>query len=214
MERLRTHSALEQEVISRRNIFQSLAGGVILAPLLVFGHACEFLSARLTVLDTSRQVELRITADYGGNPMLPDESAAHAALQETLRVEHDGKTSKLSELAPLEIRKATQWDESMPASIAPPPDGQSHQLLIATWRWEPDSPEITFSVPKASVHDILLWRRLPQEETKSMLLIAGDRSIPLPMPSAGSRTILFMMGGGVLSLCAGLIFFGRRSRRA
>jgi len=171
-------------VIPLRLIIQSLTGGVILAPLLAFGHACEFLSARLDTFPGSRQIELSITADYGGNPLLADESAARAALLSILLVEHSGKTSTLSELSAIDITHATQWDETMPASISQLPDGQQHQLLVAHWRWLADSPEIVFGVPRSSVHDVLLWQKVPGKEPRSMLLIAGDRSRPIALVAA------------------------------
>lgn len=147
-----------------------------MAPLLVFSHGCEFLCARLDQSADGCAVHLRITADYGGNPMLTYVAAARSALQEVLRVEHGGISSRLADLAPLQIEPATQWDDAMPATVTPPPDGQTHQLLVARWTWRPDVSEIRFSVAKDSVHDVLLWRERSDGESQSMLLIAGDQS--------------------------------------
>lgn len=195
--------------------FLILLGGATLAPSFVFGHACEFLSARLNLIHDKHQVELRITADYGGNPMLPDVTAAQKALEEVLHVELQGKSYRLTELAPLQIEKATQWDTSMPASISPPPNGQEHQLLIATWRWEASQPEIAFSVPRESVHDVLLWQQLPgEQDAKSMLLIAGDRSKSLTVhpPISGKAFTTWSLFAG-LAFCSGLTFFWRNRRK-
>ena len=46
-----------------------------MAPLCVFGHAIEFLTARLTLLPGA-EVRLEVTADHAFNPLIPDQGAA------------------------------------------------------------------------------------------------------------------------------------------
>ena len=205
---------------SRRPIITLLAGGAVLAPLLAFGHACEFLAAGLQVTPAG-EVELQITADYGGNPMIADEEAARAAVLSILRVEHGGRTSALGDVAPLRIERRSQWDPATPASFSPPPDGQEHQLITATWRWRPDAPEIRFKVPDGSHHDVLLWRReadpQPGAETKWTLMIAGDQSPVIVMPQKNPGPA--MLWGGIAGLCLILMLLvprlrGRRPRPA
>jgi len=158
-----------------------------LAPLFAFGHACEFLVARLEV--KTGAVALEITADYGANPLIADEDAARAAVKRILQVRANGQPRSLEDLAPMRLERRTQWDAEAPASFSPPPDDQEHQLLTATWRWQPDGTEIAFAVPKGSHHDVLLWTRdehLPGRQAKWMLLIEGESTPVIPIQHNGS----------------------------
>lgn len=161
----------------RKSILCMLAAGAVLAPLLAWGHACEFLVARLEV--TPDRVNLEITADYGGNPLLPDETAAREAVKSILEVHLGGQVRRLEDLEPVKLEKRTQWDPETPASLAPPPDGQEHQLITGLWSWRPHTDFITLAVPKKNLHDVLLWTRdekLPGKDARWMLLIEGDKT--------------------------------------
>lgn len=153
----------------------------LLFPSSLLGHGCEFLSARLSLLENNSVIELLITADYSGNPLLTDAEAARQALHEVLHIEHQGKTKRLSELASLDIQPSSDWQGALPASLIPPPDGLTHQLLRARWRWQPDVSEVRFSIPQGCVHDVLLWQQEPGQETRSTLLITGDVSPVIPI---------------------------------
>jgi hypothetical protein len=180
-------------VTALRCILRYLAGGVMLAPPLVDGHGVEFISARLRIVDEA--VELRLTADYGGNPMLADESAARAVLPEVLQVEHDGRCLRLSELAPLQMERSSQWDEALPVSLSPAPDGLAHQLLVGIWRWQADAAikELRFVVPNTSIYDVLLWKQEAGEEVKTMLLIAGDRTPAISLTHKSQLGLAWIM---------------------
>ncbi|MBB5035927.1 hypothetical protein [Prosthecobacter dejongeii] len=152
-----------------------LAGGAVMAPLFAFGHACEFLVARLEVKNGTLQLE--ITADYGGNPLLADEAAAREALRKILQVRSKGQGRTLEELSPLKMERRTDWDPQAPTAFAPAPDGQPHQLLTALWQWRADVADLTLAVPEGSLHDVLLWTRdehLPGKQAKWMMLIEGE----------------------------------------
>lgn len=181
----------------------------LLSPSPLLGHGCEFLSARLSLLENNSVVELLITADYSGNPLLTDEKAARQALHEVLRIEHQGKTKRLSELANLDIQPSNDWHGAMPASLIPPANGLTHQLLKAHWRWQPDVSEIRFSIPEDCVHDVLLWQQEPGAEVKSTLLITGDVSpaITISLPSRRPHWGWFI---GTALLLATLIKLWRR----
>jgi hypothetical protein len=198
-------------------ILHLLVGGAIMAPLLAFGHACEFLVAKMEV--RQGMVQLEITADYGGNPMLPDETAAREAVQRILQVHTAGQSHPLQDLAPLTFERRQQWDPATPASFAPPPDGQSHELITARWRWQPTVNEVTFSVPKGSPNDVLLWTtaaHLPGKQVQWMLLIEGDSSpvIAIPQPPSTSRSQWWWSPLTLFALAAVLLFVRSRRSRA
>ena len=94
-----------------RSIFILAAGGAILAPLCVFGHGAEFLSAKLTLLPEA-EVLLEITADYGGNPLIADEAIAQEALIDPVRLRRGESLVPLAELSAASI---TQHDKTQAA---------------------------------------------------------------------------------------------------
>jgi hypothetical protein len=171
-------------------------------PRLSFAHGYDFLSARLDLLNDGSLIELTLTAEYGGNPMLPDIATATQALQEVLHIESRGQAHRLNDLAPLTLHQTTQQEGVLPPSIAHAEDGQDHQFLQAHWRWVPDIAEVAFSVPKTSLHDVLLWRSLPTGETKSMLLLSGDisKSIPVNPPQHPSLLMVWLLVAMLLIL--------------
>lgn len=162
-----------------RSIFILAAGGAILAPLCVFGHGAEFLSAKLTLLPEA-EVLLEITADYGGNPLIADEAIAQEALIDPVRLRRGESLVPLAELSAANITQHENWAEFAPASYLPSEtEAQPHNLITAAWRWRSSEPEIVFEMPKGKLHDVLLWTRdqtNPDAPPKWMLLLAGDRS--------------------------------------
>ncbi|MDZ4289865.1 MAG: hypothetical protein U0984_18010, partial [Prosthecobacter sp.] len=160
-----------------------LAGGAVMAPLFASGHACEFLVAKMQI--SEGVVQLEITADYGGNPMIPDEDTARAAVQKILQVHQGGQPKSLEDLAPLAFERRQQWDPATPASFSPAPDGQAHELLTAVWRWQPKTHEVAFGVPDGSPNDVLLWttaEHLPGKQVQWMLLIEGEKTPMIQVP--------------------------------
>ena len=162
-----------------RSIFILAAGGAILAPLCVFGHGAEFLSAKLTLLPEA-EVLLEITADYGGNPLIADEAVAKEALMDPVRLLRGESLVPLAELSAASITQHDNWAEFAPALYLPSDaETQAHTLITAAWRWRSSEPEIVFEMPKGKLHDVLLWTRdqtNPDAPPKWMLLLAGDRS--------------------------------------
>lgn len=160
------------------------AGGAILAPLCALGHGTEFLSAKLTLLPDS-EVLLEVTADYGSNPMLADEAAALDALADPVRLRQHEKLVPLASLAAASISTHQNWAEFAPAAHQPSDiKDESHSLITSSWRWLSTDAEIVFEMPRGKFHDVLLWTRdsaHPEAEPKWMLLLAGDRSRPIPI---------------------------------
>ena len=145
-----------------------------LTPQMGRAHGTEFIMTRMSLLEDDRVIELRLVVDYLGNPLVPDAAAAHDALQNALLIRHGGKTTPFTDLAPLEFHQESTWEDAVPASLLPPPDGQDHSLLAGIWRWKPDAAEIAFTVAKGNRHDVLIWQQPPGGETKSVLLLGGD----------------------------------------
>ena len=162
-----------------RSILILAAGGAILAPLCVFGHGAEFLSAKLTLLPEA-EVLLEITADYGGNPLISHEAAAKEALIDPVRLRRGESLVPLAELSAANITQHENWAEFAPASYLPSEtEALPHTLITAAWRWRSSEPEIVFEMPIGKLHDVLLWTRdqtNPDAPPKWMLLLAGDRS--------------------------------------
>ena len=182
-----------------------------MAPLLAFGHACEFLTAKLDVREGT--VHLEVTADYGGNPMIEDEASAREAVRTVLQVVANNRQSALEELAPLRFERRRQWDAATPASFSPPPDGQEHQLLTAVWQWRTGAADVAFAVPKGSPNDVLLWttaKHLPGKQVQWMLLITGESSpsIAIPNVAPGKRWWWLLVSFALIAA----VFLARRTR--
>ncbi|MBL9177181.1 MAG: hypothetical protein JNM65_03895 [Verrucomicrobiaceae bacterium] len=157
---------------------------ILNAPLCVFGHGAEFLSAKLTLLPDA-EVLLEITADHGGNPLIVDESAAKDALLDPIRLRRDDALVPLAQIASASISQHDNWAEFAPASYLPSEtESQPHALTTSAWRWHSETPEIVFEMPKGKLHDVLLWTHDgadPATPPKWMLLLAGDRSKAIPV---------------------------------
>lgn len=166
----------------------------------------------MNVSEDQSQIELRLGIDYLGNPMIVDEAAARAALEQALNIHHGEKVSRFTDLAPLVLESSGTWEDTLPDSLQPPDDGQPHQILIGTWRWKADAQAISFSVAKGNRNDVLLWRPSEKvsEEIQSTLLLGGDVSPPLifePPPTFWRFT------GWVLPFSVLAVVIGLRFRR-
>jgi len=185
----------------------------LLTPLFVSAHGTEFIMARMNVIEDQSLIELRLGMDYLGNPMIADEAAARAALQEALHVRHGGKTTRFTDLAPLTLESSSSWEDTMPDSLQPPNDGQPHQIMIGTWRWQADAESISFTVAKGNRNDVLLWQQAGDGEVKSTMLLGGDISpaLTLAQPPASWKNKGWMIPASVL---AGIIIIRFKRRRA
>jgi hypothetical protein len=175
-----------EEVMMRlaRSILILAAGGAVLPPLCALGHGAEFLSAKLTLLPDA-EVLLEITADYGSNPLIMDEAAALDALTDPVRVRQQEILVPLARLGTAKISQHHNWADYAPAAYLPSgTEGEAHTLITSAWRWRSAEPEIVFEMPKGKLHDVLLWTQdttQPEAPPKWMLLLAGDRSRPIPI---------------------------------
>jgi hypothetical protein len=182
----------------------------VLAPLFVSAHGTEFIMARMNLIEDQSLIELRLGLDYLGNPMIADEAAASAALQEALHVRHGEKITRFTDLAPLTLESSSSWEDTMPDSLQPPDDGQPHQIMIGTWRWKADVLDISFTVAKGNRNDVLLWRQPPQGELQSTLLLGGDVSPVLSFPSPSAKASTYWPALGSCTILCLLALFRRR----
>lgn len=152
---------------------------ILTYPLGAFGHGAEFLSAKLTLLPDA-EVRLDVTADFGGNPLIADETEARKALQDPVRLRQADKLLTLTELAAPRLSQHQNWADFAPAAYLPSDtETQPHALITASWQWRSETPEIVFEMPKGRLHDVLLWTHDdadPSAQPKWMLLLAGDKS--------------------------------------
>lgn len=169
---------MECEEVMCRPLWTAIfaAGGAVLAPLCASGHGLEFLTAKLTLLPDA-EVQLEVTADHAGNPLVQDEAAARAAVASPLHVKHGETWVSLNSLAKPSLNSHADWAGCAPPSLPPPPPDAQHALITATWRWQHMTDTVSFTVPKGNLHDVFLW----QAETSGtpnaprwMLLLAGD----------------------------------------
>jgi hypothetical protein len=155
----------------------------------------EFLVAKLET--GPGEVRLEITADYGANPMISDESDAKRAIRTVLRV---GEKA-LEDLAPMSIEHRRAWDPAMPAYQ----EGSNHELLTGVWQWKGCPPEVGFNVPSGSPNDVLLWttaEHLAGKGAKWMMLIAGDKTPPIVVKSKSRHWVLLTTAFGLMAIAA------------
>lgn len=182
----------------------------LLTPLFVRAHGTEFIMARMNLIEDQSLIELRLGIDYLGNPMIADEAAARAALQEALQVRHGEKTTRFTDLAPLILESSSSWEDTMPDSLQPPDDGLPHQIMIGTWRWKVDAQDISFTVAKGNRNDVLLWRQPPQGELHSTLLLGGDVSPVVTLSSPAAIVSPYWPALGTSTIVCLIALFRRR----
>lgn len=193
-------------------------------PLLASGHGAEFLDARVDALPGG-VIELRITADFGGNPMIADETEARTALADAMRLESaTGEESwRLDALAPLTLVRSDAPDPVSPMPRGPIDPAQPHQLLTAQWRWTSQQAAARFVVPETSSQTVLLWQHEPgkQEAPRWVMLLPGERSPALALnheasagaPDAQRLPVWWLAGGGLVAGLAGAVWISRVNSR-
>lgn len=188
-------------------------GGALLAPLFASAHGTEFLLGKLTLAPDALRLEL--TADCEGNPMIADRAEAEKILPAALRMRIGDSTNTLGSLASLKLEERTKFDETAPLPPGTFDNSISHRLLTAVWQWTPEraSLPVRFTVPKGSVHDVLLWvvdPSTPKEPPRWMVLLGGDATPEIVVPSRGRWIGRWWLAGG--GAC-GLVLIGWFWRR-
>lgn len=209
---IRCPSAPQHITAGGTGMFPLLLFACVFAPLFVCAHGTEFIMARMNLIEDEDQslIELRLGIDYLGNPMIADEAAARAALQEALYIRHGEKTTHFTDLAPLTLESSSSWEDTMPDSLQPPDDGLPHQIMIGTWRWKADAQDVSFTVAKGNRNDVLLWRKPPQGEIHSTLLLGGDVSPPLTLSTPAASVSPYWPTLGTSTIVCLIALFRRR----
>lgn len=137
--------------ILRLQFLLKLTGGaIIMAPLLAWGHACEYLVARMET--EGARIRLEITADYGANPLIADETEARHAIRSILQVlPPAGSPRSLEELAPLKLEHRSAWDPEAPASLSPLQTGSPTSFSPACGSGSLRIPPSGWPCPKAII---------------------------------------------------------------
>jgi hypothetical protein len=172
----------------------------LMLPVAGFAHSTEFIFAKVTPGEGKVNVEL--TADYGGNPMLEDETAARAILSKLLRVHLGRANTPLTKLTRLSFEERTQFDPSTP--IPPDPVGESHphQLLCAVTSLQCNTDKLAFEVEMDSGQTVILWKppESPGAQPRWVFLLPGEISPEIQLPRSPRP--------GWVSACIGIGIFG------
>lgn len=189
-------------------VIRHFAGALVLLPLFAFGHSSEFLDAKF-FFDDSGKAHIEITADYGGNPMLSTKEEADAALRAAIAASIEGNEHPLNEFAPLTIAPRDKSDPDSPMPNGPEDPNTPHQLLTASWSWQPDAKTLNFMVPKQSNQTVIFWMKEPGvKEPRWMMLMPGEHTPAIPVPP---RPRLWTWLGGVFMAILGLLWLKNRS---
>lgn len=187
-----------------------------MAPLCAFGHAIEFLTAKLTLLPGA-EVRLEVTADHAFNPLIPDQAAAMEALTSPVEVQTGGVWHSLGEMGAPQVVSHADWERYAPPNLPPPPPEAVHALVTASWQWRHPEHEVMFRVPKGRMHDVFLWQPgngKGEGSCQWMLLLAGDvtKGIPVrPISAMGLWGVFWVVVVGI-SILGGWTLRRRRLR--
>lgn len=213
MEQLRPRPALDRHGQVKPAVWVLL--GWLLAAGPAWGHAGTFILAK-GIPDDSGTFTLELTVDYGQHPLLTDRQAAVGALQEILRVETAAGPVPLPALANGVLTDSATPDPELPLPKEPEDAERPHRLVVMRYVWQPDTPEVRFSVPRGNPYDVLFWLSGPGQTSGKAptwrILIAGDQTPPIPVPRpAPAAAGRFALAGLLLSgVVAGL--WWRRKR--
>ena len=151
-------------------------------PASSFGHATEFILAKVTPHPGGLDVE--VTADYGGNPMLTNEAEAREVLSHLLRVRTGNEDASLTSVATPRFEERTTFDPTTPIPLDAEGESHPHQLLWAGWSWKCRPGKIAFEVEKDAGQTVILWTpsETPGGKTHWVFLMPGELSPQLVIP--------------------------------
>lgn len=89
----------------------------------------------------------------------------------------------------MDMARTDQPDAESPMPRAPVDPSLKHELLRATWQWQPTSPGLRFVVPAESNQTTLFWMHEPErEKVRWMMLLGGDVTPWIAVPVAAAIT--------------------------
>jgi hypothetical protein len=189
----------------------------MLAPARLLAHGSEFILAKIVTPGGGR-LQLELSADYLGNPMLGTEEAARTALAKVLAVRVGDKVLPIDSLAPLTFQKRADFDPDAPIPRSPADGSEQHAVLAASWSWKPGAESVSFEVPKGVPHSVIAWKHelgQPAAEVRWAILIEGDRSPPVAIPRPVTSPWMIAGFGSLAAVVvvAPFAWARRRSRR-
>ncbi len=160
--------------------------GVLAAlPSLAHGHGAEFLFAQLTFCRDGA-CELKLTADYVGNPMIQSEEEARTIIAHLFHIREGERITPMQQLGAPAFTKHTRLDPSTPTFQSAGNVESENHLITGLWRWRPSMPSFTLEIPRDQYHDALLWtvdeRQPPQPQNRWVMLLSGDESPVITPP--------------------------------
>jgi hypothetical protein len=157
------------------------AGAASLAPLKASGHSSEFILVKVT--PENGGVQLEMTADYGGNPMIASEEEAREALTHLFRVRIGARTRELGALAPVRLERRAHFDPAAPIPHDPETDAEAHQLLCGVWWWRCTAAKIAFELPESVGQSVILWTQAGgAAKPRWVFMVGGDVSPAIVIP--------------------------------
>lgn len=167
--------------VGRRSLAVLLILGCSLIPAATFGHSTEFILAKVT--PRPGRVEVELTADYGGNPMLASVDEARAVLSKILRVKFGDRVSDLVSEAPLHFEERTKFDPTAPIPTDPTTGAEAHHLLCAFWSAKCPASKVTFVMPSDAGQSMILWTtpESPGKPPRWVFLLPGETSPEIPI---------------------------------
>lgn len=175
----------------------------LLAASCAFGHSTDFILVK--VVPRNGLVEVELTADYGGNPMFASEAEAQSVLTQVLEVRTDGKSQKLTALAPLRFEERTQFDPTAPIPLDAPGDEASRrQLLTAVWSWKSPANALSFTMPEDAGQSVILWTppEEPGKQPKWVFILPGESSPEIKIPHRSYFPWAISLGVGFIGTIA------------
>lgn len=158
-------------------------------------HAGAFILAKCRT-GPENQVILTLSVDCGQHPVLTSPDLAREAMRHVLQLEPAAPGDPVRPLSALAVEKQITGSTPDPEIPLPPEPGDEtrvHQLEMLEYSWRTDQADLNFSIPDKNPHDVLFWlsgdARPADGPVPWRILIAGDRTPPVPMGPGGSARI-------------------------
>ncbi len=196
---LTTPAAFASPRLTLLGLLAAVAVALVL-PAESFGHATEFILAK--VIPRPGGVDVEVTADYGGNPMLTSEAEARRVLSHLLRVRAGETDAEIASFAAPRFEERTAFDPTTPIPLDAEGETHPHQLLWAAWSWKCRPGSMAFAVEKDAGQTVILWTppATPGGKVHWVFLMPGEVSPAIVIPRAARPKWE--------AACAGLGMFG------
>ena len=175
----------------RRAAQYFLLGVLAALPSLAHGHGAEFLFAQLTFCRDGA-CELKLTADYVGNPLIQSEEEARTIITHLFQIREGELITPMQKIGAPTFTKHTRLDPTTPEFQSAGNVESENHLITGHWRWRPQAPTFTLEIPRDQYHDALLWttdeQQPPEPQNRWVMLLSGDVSPLLAHPSFSSAS--------------------------